>query len=265
LSGVLALSLAACAGGPPPVPYPAFIDVDELPDAFVAGLPGVRAKILSGDPRTQRASSRIALPADWSFTTGASPAQSVEIYVLAGALTLGEFELTEGGYAYIPPGSSGLQMKSDRGALLLYFLDEANPAAVIQTPLITNSSLIDWQPTTNDVGDRFWVRELRRDPGSGAVTWLQREDAFGLRGWRRTKGWLEGYLLTGAFVESECVAGEGAVDEYLPGSYLHRPPGAVFGGKETGASGEAIWFFRAPADAEVEPLSDCQATLPDPR
>ena len=61
------LLLTACASGPLRPPYPAYISVDELPDAFVAGLPGVRAKQMSVDPRTQRGSYRITVPADWSF------------------------------------------------------------------------------------------------------------------------------------------------------------------------------------------------------
>ena len=35
---LLALLLAACASGPPEVPYPAFIQVDELDDVFMATL-----------------------------------------------------------------------------------------------------------------------------------------------------------------------------------------------------------------------------------
>ena len=44
----LALQFAACAPSQPDVPYPAFVLVDEIPDVFIAGLPGVRAKGLVG-------------------------------------------------------------------------------------------------------------------------------------------------------------------------------------------------------------------------
>ncbi|MCJ7591551.1 MAG: hypothetical protein MUO51_09375, partial [Woeseiaceae bacterium] len=46
--------ISGCASGPPKLPYPAFIQVDELDDIFMASLPGVRAKQLSGDPQTRR-------------------------------------------------------------------------------------------------------------------------------------------------------------------------------------------------------------------
>ncbi len=109
------LALTACASRPLPPPYPAYVVVDELPDAFVASLPGVRAKQLSLDPRTQRVSYRLAVPPDWSFTTGGSPIHSVEIYVLAGQVDIGEFSLAPGGYFYIPPGMPGAQMTSSNG------------------------------------------------------------------------------------------------------------------------------------------------------
>ena len=149
---LVALLLSGCASGPPDVPYPAFIAVDELPDAFVAGLPGVRAKLLTGDTRTRQSGSRVRIPADWEFSSGASPGLSVEVFVLAGELRLGEYSLTEGGYAYIPSGTSGLPMRSDDGATVLYFLDRANDAAVIQTPLITNASLLSWEAPVFEFG-----------------------------------------------------------------------------------------------------------------
>ena len=40
--------LAGCAAGPAQLPYPAFVDVNELPDVFIAGMPGIRAKTLAG-------------------------------------------------------------------------------------------------------------------------------------------------------------------------------------------------------------------------
>jgi len=247
------LILSACSSGPLKPPYPAYIAVDELPDAFVAGLPGSRAKHLSGDPRTQRASYRVQLPADWSFTTGASPGQSVEIYVLAGEIQLGEFSLTEGGYAYLPPGLSGLQMESSDGALLLYFLDEANDAAVIQTPLLTNSDLLEWQP--QDIG--VSVKELRADPGSGARSWLLNIGPEALLPWQRSSQIVEGYLVSGSIDYSECSGDQFGTEEYLPGGYFHRPPGAIHAGPATQSAAGAIWFLRVLGSEQIEIVEGC--------
>jgi len=257
---VFAATMSGCTSGPPQLPYPAFVVTDELPDAFVAGLPGVRAKRLSGDPRTRRSSNRVLIPADWRFTTGASPGQSVEIFLLAGAIRLGEFPLTEGGYAYIPPGSAGLQMQSENGATLLYFVDDANDRAVIRTPLITNSGLLEWQPGAAG----FATKDLRADPGSGARTWLLKLDPGVVPGWQRSSQNVEGYLLSGSVIESECVGGEVFSAQYLPGGYFHRPPATVHGGAESRAPGGATWLLRVPGAEQVEAVDGC-ASQPQER
>jgi len=261
LSLLLALFIlvSGCASGPPTLPYPAYIDVDELPNVFIAGLPGARSKQLAGDPRTQRTSNRVQLPPDWQFTTGASPGQSVELFVLQGELSLGEFSLTAGGYAYIPPGSSGLQMRSDHGALLLYFLDDENEQAVIQTPLITNANLVDWaSPSFVDGSTGRSIKVLREDPGSGARTWLAKIDPGATLRWQRSSQTVEGYLLSGSFTESDCIEGDSVTGQYLPGGYFYRPPGAIHGGPESVTTEGAVWFMRTAGPEAREILASCQ-------
>ena len=250
---ILALLVAGCASGPPPLPYPAFIAVDELPDAYVATMPGVRAKQLSIDPRTQRVSYRLELPADWSGTTGGSPIHSLEIYVIAGAIRIGEFDLGAGSYVYMPAGLPGTKMTSDNGAIMLTFFDEANGDAVIQTPIISNSDLLAW--TDVDIG--IATKELRHDPGSGARTWLVRLTADAVLGWQRSSQQLEGYLLDGSQVASECSGGLPVTDLYQRVGYFHRPPGAVSGGPETVTPGTATWYLRVPGDNDVETVDGC--------
>ena len=255
---LIAMLMSGCASGPPTTPYPAFISVNELPDSFVAGLPGVRAKLLTGDTRTRQSGSRITIPADWEFSSGASPGLSVEIFVLTGELSIGEFSLTEGGYAYVPPGSTGLPMKSASGATILYFLDSANDAAVIQTLLITNASLLSWESPVFDFGsDGLLVKELRADPGSGTRTWLLKLDPGSRQSWQSSTQPLEGYLLSGSVMDSECVDGEVLTGEYLPSGYLHRPPGAIHGGPESVTIGGAVWFMRVPASEQIEVVDSC--------
>ena len=253
---VIALAPGACSSGPPKVPYPAFVAVDELPDAFIANLPGVRAKRLAGDPETRQFSSRIIIPADWQFTTGASPGQSVEIFVLAGRLTVGEFELTSGGYAWLPPGSSGSQLKTDDGAVILYFVANASDTAAIQTPLITNAELLGWSP----LSPGFWSRTLRSDPGNGSSTWLLRVDSGARTRWHRSATSLEGYLVSGDMTVSECVAGKVITANYSSGGYFMRPPGAVHGGPAEETRNGAVWFLRAPGETAMEMLEGCSAT-----
>lgn len=252
------LLITGCASGPPTTPFPAFVIVNELPDSFIAGLPGVRAKLLTGDTRTRQSGSRIRIPPDWEFSSGASPGLSVEVFVLSGELKLGEYSLTEGGYAYVPSGSTGLPMRSDNGATILYFLDSANDAAVIQTPLITNAALLSWEsPVFNYGSDGLSEKVLRADPGSGTKTWLLKLDPGARQSWQSSNQPHEGYLLSGSTMGSECVNGEVLSAEYFPSGYFHRPPGAVHGGPEATTAVGAVWFMRVPANERIAVVDDC--------
>lgn len=262
LTVVLGVVLAGCANKPPAVPYPAFIQAAELPDIFVAGLPGIRAKRFSGNPETRRSSSLLTLPADWNFSTGGAPGKSVEIYVLAGNVNIGEFELSPGGYAYVPDGSTGVPLQTDSGAQILYFLDDSNPAAAIQTPIITNQNIVAWQSLSADPNDLgLSVKELRADPGSGARTWLLRIEPGATRQWQSRSVSEEGYMLAGNYTHSECVEGQASTAEYLPGGYYYRPPNAVNGGPESAAAVTSVWFLRTLSAGETRVPLFCVAEL----
>ena len=109
---LFALALANCASEPT-VPYPAFVKVPELPDSFVASLPGIRAKQLAGNMETRQSSQLLTLPSGWEFTTGGLPDKSVEIYVIVGSIRLGGIDMPAGGYAYLPSGTSGVPITTD--------------------------------------------------------------------------------------------------------------------------------------------------------
>lgn len=259
----LCLGLAACASTPEP-PYPAFVETALLPDSFIAGLPGVRSKRLAANPDTRRSSDLLTLPPDWSFSTGGFPDKSVEIYVVAGSVRLGEFQLDAGGYAFIPAGSTGLSLTSAAGAQLLYFLDDAVDASVIETPLISNRAILSWETSAD--ADAFGIAEkvLREDPGSGARTWLLRIEPGALLPWRRSTVAEEGILLEGEYVHAECVDGESVTGSYRRGGYYIRPPGAINGGPESGARQPSVWFVRRRAAGEYETLAACEAQTPSP-
>ena len=87
------------------MPYPAFVQADELENAYLASVPGTIAKQFSGDPQTRRTSNRIDLPAGWEGTTGGAPGMLVEIVVLKGDVMVGDVKLGPAGYAHIPPGT----------------------------------------------------------------------------------------------------------------------------------------------------------------
>ena len=113
---------AGCASGPPDTPYAAFRQADDLANTFLASLPGVYAKQLSGNLEMRNMTSRIDLPPGWEGPTGGEPGKLLEIVVLEGKLTVGDLQLASGGYAYVPPGSIGFNMSTDSGARIMYYL-----------------------------------------------------------------------------------------------------------------------------------------------
>ena len=238
---IVSLLVAGCASGPPEVPFPAFIQADELEDVFIASLPGVRAKQLAGNPQTRSTSNRVDLPAAWRGTSGGVPGRSLEIFVLAGTLSLADIELRAGGYAFLPSGSLGFNLKTEDGARILYFVNDADPESVIRSPIIIDAGLLDWQPT---VTPGVWIKELRKDPGSGAMTWLMRIEAATLPPWTASSALREGYLLAGEYRHSECIGGEVRTGQYLPGGYFYRPAGTINGGPSSGSLVDAVWLLR---------------------
>lgn len=248
--------IASCKAGPPVVPYPAFVSVDELPDMFIAGLPGVRAKPLVGATGdTPGGGYRIDLPSTWQGTSGASPGKSLEIFVISGELSVADIKLKRGGYAYLPPGTLGFNLKSATGARVLYFLDDVDPTAVIRTPLILESGVLEWQETGN-MG--LATKELRADPGTGARAWLLRIEPDAEVPWESSSSNREGYFVAGSYSHSECVAGEPATDIYAPGGYVYRPAHSINGGPESVATATSIWFFRELSESTETTHDQCE-------
>lgn len=255
---VLLLSVSGCGLAPTKVPYPAFIQSEELEDVFLVGLPGVRAKQFGGDARSLRSSNRLLIPENWDFSTGAVPDKSVEIFVLAGQIELGDLTLGPGGYAYLPSGSMGTSMRSRTGAELLYFLDDVDASAVIQTPLISGIDPIRWRSLSDDPDDfGLSVLELRSDPGSGARTWLLKIDPVAAQPWQRFSADVEGFLVSGQYQHSECVSGEPATGTYKPGGYFLRPADAVHAGPEAKSIEPSIWYLRTLRAGEREIVGEC--------
>ena len=248
------LILAACASGPPKLPYPAFVQVDELEDIFMASLPGVRAKQLSGDPQTRRTSNRVDLPAAWKGTSGGTPGRSMEFFVIDGEVKIADITLGRGGYAFLPAGSLGFNIASDDGARILYFVNDTDPESVIRSPIIIDSGLLDWEETRKP---GVSTKELRSDPGNGSKTWMVRVATGAAQAWESSGAVREGYLVTGNQQYSECVNGKVESWLYAPGGYFYRPADTINGGPESFALMDSIWLMRETTKGEVTIWPDC--------
>lgn len=95
------------------------------------------------------------------------------------------------------------------------------------------------------------------DPGSGERTWLVRYEPDAEIPWQSSSAMLEGYLVSGQFQDSECVAGEPYTDIYLPGGYFSRPVDAVHGGPAAAAIQESTWFLRRQSESTTNLGVDC--------
>lgn len=256
-SAVIAAVIFGCASGPPELPYPAFIQVDDLDDVFMASLPGIRAKALAGDRSTRRSSRRIDLPADWSGTSGGSPGRSLELFVLKGSIRIADIDLGPGGYAFLPAGSLGFNLRSSGGAQILYFLNDVDPESVIRSPIIIDSALLNWDATDLE---RVSSRELRYDPGNGARTWLLKVTPGATIPWQVSSVLREGYLISGNYQHSECVLGEVHTWQYLADGYFSRPPQTINGGPEAMALTESVWLLRETMAGADDTVAGC--TMP---
>jgi hypothetical protein len=254
LLGFISLVVGACASTAPQLPYPAFVQTDELEDIFMASLPGVRAKQLAGDPQTRRSSNRIDIPRDWQGTSGGVPGRSMEIFVIRGEMTIADISLGSGGYAYLPAGSLGFNLVSDNGAQILYFVNDTDPDAMIQSPIIIEGGLLEWVDTAK-VG--VSSKELRSDPGNGSKTWLVSVATGAALAWESSTALREGYLITGNQQYSECVNGEVDTWQYSPGGYFYRPANTISGGPESVALTQSIWFFRETSKGDVKSWPEC--------
>jgi hypothetical protein len=253
-----ALFFSALAPGAPKVPYPAFIQADDLPDAFLAGLPGVRAKQFGSAALSISLSSRLLIPASWDFSTGATPDLSVEIFVLAGEIEVQGLTLRPGGYAYLPGGSMGSGIRSRNGAQILYFLNDLDERAAIRVPLISGVDSAEWKPVSDDPAD-FGLSQmiLRSDPGSGAQTWLLKIDPVAEQSWQSYSADVEGYLVSGRYQHSECVAGKAVTSTYSGGGYFLRPAGAINAGPKARSHETSVWFLRSRTQGKRELASTC--------
>ncbi len=245
--------VAGCASSTPTLPYPAFVETDELPDVFMAMLPGVRAKRYSENAAERTGRYRVDLPADWTGTSGGVAQAALEIFVIAGELTVGDMKLIPGGYAYLPSGGLGFRLASSQGARILYMVGAEDPSAVIRSPIISDGVAPEWTEERPGVETRI----LRQDPGSGATTWLVRVSPAAEHEWRQSRTAREAYLVSGAMTVSECFEGKARSGTYTPGGYFLRPANTVFGGGDTAALRVSTWFQREVNAGGEVPVEAC--------
>jgi hypothetical protein len=147
----------------------------------IDGFAPASARPLSLDCESGASTSVLELPAAWSAPRGSFSA-GVELLVIEGALTVGEFSLKRLSYSYIPAGKC-VGPWSAEGTTRVLWMPSATlgyapghgTGGAAQRDWIPqlDSSALPWQPTiTAGFPTGAMRKTLRIDPATGASTWL---------------------------------------------------------------------------------------------
>ena len=278
LLGPAALALVGCAASGtrgaeatgPFVEYDfvAWAQERSAPLARADAFDGVPARLLSADPTTGRFAGVLQVPAGYGRAAGGALPVTTEFYVLEGTLQFGAERLEARDYAFVPPGVDPPALASTSGARVLLFhspsVADADALAKqrAQGAYVTRDRDARWSPGTVSqaagVNVPLEIKHLRKDPHSGARTWLVRIAPGTKVPWERHSTVEEGFLLEGDYRLSECLRSGSRTGDYAPGGYFHRPAGVLHSGPESGTRRGAVWLMRSPGTLDVQFYTECR-------
>jgi hypothetical protein len=204
--------------------------------------PGVECKILSVDDETGACSLLVRYPAGWSAVGGALTVAD-ELFVLEGALTIGERTYADHAFAHFPPGFITGDWSSPRGAVVVEFFS-AQPLRANAPIPYDESQLVEYLDAlaveyTGNFHPQFppgaGRKILYQDPQTLDTTWLL--GTMPLR-------WALRSEVHPTVEEMYLIAGEvhGNRGVMRPGAYFWRPAAKPHGpyGTQTGN----LYLFR---------------------
>ena len=202
------------------------------------------------------------LPQGWQWQPPPMRRQSLELYVLAGTLQLGDARLSAHDYAYLPATAPAPPLAADGEVQVLVYFDP--PRSTDGDRLrVRHADDGGWRPgivAERDAGIRLAleVRDLLWIEATGQRTWLLRARPDLVVPWERHETVEEGFLVAGDYRLVECLPTGPVSGSYRPGGYFYRPAGIVHGGPESGSSDSVTWLLRTPTALTVEFLPDCE-------
>ena len=229
--------------------------------------PGVRAKLLSEDPRSGRLTVQAEFPAGWSLRQPPIADPSIEIVMLDGELEFGTESLRKYDFAFVPPGQRTPALGSRGGAHALVFFDPpaADAAAVARQRerghYVTRFDPDRWQPASlaKSAGATADLRvmHLKKDPFTTARTWYVKLGAGMTVPWEVHSMVEEGYVMEGDYRLAECLPTRTVIGDYRQGGYFWRPGGIPHSGPESGPEHGVIWLQRSPVALDVVFYQQC--------
>jgi hypothetical protein len=272
--GLLALGLAAaacCVAAAPaaaedaPVFYVRTAALSPEPIAEFAGLPG---RVLSRNTGTGRLALELQLPAGFR-DRGARAAgdRSFEVVVLDGQLQFGKETLGPRDFGYMPAGLQRPKLATAAGARLLAFFDPAPGDPAVRTRLreiggyVTRYAESRWNPgSLSQMAGfdlRLEIQHLKKDPLSGARTWLVRLAPPVKMPFEVHSVAEEAYVLAGRFSQPECMPDGMRTGIYEANSYFYRPGGIPHSGPGAGPIEQTTFLMRSPGNLDVIFYSAC--------
>ena len=233
-----------------------FINANDVAPAEIGHLGGVRGRVLSADPQSGRMALIAELPAGWSWDGASATGQSLEIFVLAGKLEAEGTQLEPKGYLYVAPTASTPALAARAGARLLVFAGPTGEPSGFTDWFMVEFDESRWRPglvgPSAGVDLPVEIFDLRRDPVTGARTWLAAIQPGFEFPWERHSMVEEGFLVEGVYDLNECLPDGVKSGRYTADGYFYRPANILHGGPDSTARSPSIWLFRSPADLDVE-------------
>ena len=229
-------------------------------------------KLLSEDRGSGRLALYALLPAGFHERLRTREArwnnESFEVFVVAGEVGFGAERLGRYDFAYSPAGVARPPLSSEHGGEALVFFDPATTDAQARArlaaigPYVTRYSAERWNPGTLSqaagVNIDLRIQHLKKDPLTGARTWLVRLVPGVAFPWERHSVVEEGFLLEGRYALPECLPQGIRHGEYTAGGYFYRPGGIPHSGPGSGPLEPSVWLQRSPAQLDVRFFGDCR-------
>jgi hypothetical protein len=241
------------------------------------GVPaGVEVKPLSRDGESGAVSLVARLPAGWRNAAPGYHASDMEMFVLKGAVKIGDRRFTDRCFTYVPAGVPYGPVAAEKETIALWFFD--GDASFTASTTSKPDAALDRRVEYKNYFDEPWeaaveigfskqpgifMKILKRLPNDGPMTWVA--GSFAGRPPRKYEvhpSVEEAWLLEGEFNLAECLPEGLKVWHLTEGSYFYRPPNIRHIGPNSGSQSYAIWFFRTPKKLTSEYFDDCDALLP---
>ncbi|NBC36025.1 DUF4437 domain-containing protein [Novosphingobium sp. FSY-8] len=208
-------------------PHIEFVQTQNVP--WAQHPDGTATKLLNGDPDTGAQTLIVRYPA--GFTAGGVLDRGEELFVLEGALTLGEQALGWHAYAFAPRGGSAVR-GSVTGATVLIFRHGwacADSVAGVAEPVAIDTPRMAWDTSTYDPALshlRLARKVLRLGPNDSGRTFLLTGLPHGIPPETHLRPEMHTHAEEMFMLSGSMWAPEGLM---CAGAYFYRPPGIIHG------------------------------------